>query len=1277
MRAYVVLACVAVGLCLLFASAFAEPAQVNPEDLDNVYKALRGVSATEPLRELQSKEGFLRYVGAPPGAFFVTGATGSKSASAETSARSFLSEHAAAFSVASPRISLEKMREKSDGNRRFVRLSQHYNGLSVFGAEIVVQADPLGGVVSVLSDIMRDTTSLDSGDLSLSPGLDSDAARAAAVAWAVKEHKASAENFTAGDPQRMILDPVVVGREGAVVLVWALAVVTATDTVAPSADMVFVEAQSGAVVFTYPLLHDSKYREIYDALNSTTSPGTLVRQEGDGPSNIRDADLAYTYLGDTYDFYKQVHDRDGIDNKGITMGATVRYCEPGQGCPWQNAGYMTRVPEGTILPFGMLGDHMYFGAGFASAADVTGHELTHGVTSYESQLIYSYQSGALNESLSDMWGEWIELLISKPDQPAALRWLMGEDTPLGAIRSMKDPTLFGDPDRLGSPLYYTGAADNGGVHFNSGVTNKLCYLLTDGDEFNGHSVTGMGIEKAAKLMYELQTNLLTSSSDFKDFYMQLGQGTMNLGYTFEERLNVREAAQAVEIAPTTGEEQIRGFRAIPTYDSSGRPVIALMWGNPTSVNFRRVVLVRDTKKFPMTPSEGMEIYRGAAEKKLDIAVVAGTKYYYTLFADIAGGFPDQRTTSATAGGEPPDFQTEAFDSALTTGVSARNAFDLAFSQILFTPIGAALAPLGESQPASDYSHYAATLKKNVSELPVPRVDDKGAAFDVVLSENGVISITTQAPFEFFGKPYDKLYLASNGYIAFTGVKAGNPENTAPSLATHFAIPRISFLFTNLSPASGGNAWMRRLDDRVVITFENIPQFEPFVFPAANNPNTVQVELFYSGHIRITYMNVTAVTAVCGLSDGQGAALDPATLFPGVRSVPIRTNLSDLPSALSVASLEPVAWQHVDAGELIAFTVRSSAPVGAHGSPVLEAAWDGPGDVPFADNRDGTGTFRWQTTLNDMGTYTLRITATLGTQVAYQDVFLAVGVARPLPTASNLRLRTSNPVEDAGKDRPVSVDSQLTAEYNYSHPLEFTDPEHNAEGATQILWFRNNVLMSAFNNLKTVPPVALKPDDQWFFTVTPWTLEGVEGMPRLSPVVTTLPMPVIMNVALPDDLPPTIMPGDLPLTNLPKAVGPSGGGTTVVLLGKRLANAGSVTFGGIEALSVKTVSDNRLEAVTPAHVPSAVISGSPIAEEVRVTNPYGEGVSREAFTFMGDGSKLTKADVNHDGVVNAVDVQLVIGAILKMSKSTVDADVNRDGKINALDLQVVINTASGK
>ena len=117
---------------------------------------------------------------------------------------------------------------------------------------------------------------------------------------------------------------------------------------------------------------------------------------------------------------------------------------------------------------------------------------------------------------------------------------------------MKNPPFYGQPDRMTHPNYYCGTNDGGGVHTNSGVANKAAYLMTDGDTFNGITVTGLGIPKVARIFYEVQTNLFTSASDYNDLYNALRQACSNLvggasGITSSDCQQVENAVNATEM----------------------------------------------------------------------------------------------------------------------------------------------------------------------------------------------------------------------------------------------------------------------------------------------------------------------------------------------------------------------------------------------------------------------------------------------------------------------------------------------------------------------------------------------------------------------------------------------------------------------------------------------------------------------------------------------------------------------------------------------------------
>lgn len=200
------------------------------------------------------------------------------------------------------------------------------------------------------------------------------------------------------------------------------------------------------------------------------------------------------------------------------------------------------------------GSQMVYGDRLA-ADDVVGHELTHGVTDYTSNLYYYYQSGAINESFSDLWGEFIDLTNGKGNDTAAVRWKIGEDIPAsifgGPLRDMKNPTVDYNPDKMTSFYYVTDSSDNGGVHTNSGVNNKAVFLMTDGGTFNGKTISGLGITKVAKIYYKVQTALLSSGSSYFDLYNALYQGCTSqigtAGITASNCTQVRNATLAVEM----------------------------------------------------------------------------------------------------------------------------------------------------------------------------------------------------------------------------------------------------------------------------------------------------------------------------------------------------------------------------------------------------------------------------------------------------------------------------------------------------------------------------------------------------------------------------------------------------------------------------------------------------------------------------------------------------------------------------------------------------------
>ncbi len=419
----------------------------------------------------------------------------------------YLDSYGSQFGIEDPQNQLQVKEETivpeatRNTARSLVRYQQVHRGVPVMGGEIIVQMDQDNYLLSINGEILPDI------QVETQAVVTSQAAEQSAILSMAKNYQLDIDNFQATKPELWIYDPRILGGAGNPIsrLVWQIEITS--PLLLDLRELVLIDAVSGNLVLNFNQIHTIKQRLVYDHNNipSAYLPGTTpARVEGGAGTGIPDIDLAYDYAGLTYDFYFDVHGRDSIDGHGMSLVNTVRYCPPGGSCPYANAFWNST--------------QMVYGTGYAAADDVVAHELTHGVTEYESGLYYYMQSGAINEAFSDIWGEFVDLTYdtaSDNDDPS-VRWKMGEDIPISAIRDMSNPPAFGDPDKMSSPLYYCSLNDSGGVHTNSGVANKAASLLVDGGNFNGQTISAIGITKTAKIFYEVQTNLFTSASDYQD-----------------------------------------------------------------------------------------------------------------------------------------------------------------------------------------------------------------------------------------------------------------------------------------------------------------------------------------------------------------------------------------------------------------------------------------------------------------------------------------------------------------------------------------------------------------------------------------------------------------------------------------------------------------------------------------------------------------------------------------------------------------------------------------
>jgi len=492
------------------------------------------------------------------------------------------------FGIQNPERDLSEMKKnRSSDGRVTVRYQQTYQGVPVMGGELIVNTNEDGDLYSMSGEVSPDLS------LQTQPTIDSAQAVDAVLQAMAKWYQASAEDFVATEPELWVFDESLLKQsDRPAELVWRLEA-TAKDNALPVRELALVNAEKGNISLHFnqidtawhatgkisgtggsmtaaltpatPAVLGSPLVDTHTANHGTSLPGLLLCNETQptctGGINTH-ADKAHLYALGTYDLYATQHLRDSIDNAGMTIVSTVRY----------RNNYANAFWSGSQMVYGDA-------YGFPLADDVVAHELTHGVTQYESNLFYFYQSGAINESFSDLWGEYYDQTNGQGNDAAGVKWLVGENiTGLGAIRSMKNPPQFGDPDKMTSPYYVTNvpysydyywAPDSGGVHSNSGVNNKAVFLMVDGGAFNGKTVAALGWEKVGAIYYEVQTNLLASGSDYSDLYYALQQACVNLigqhGIVAEDCAQVKKALDAVQM----NSQPLPGFNPDAAYCPAG------------------------------------------------------------------------------------------------------------------------------------------------------------------------------------------------------------------------------------------------------------------------------------------------------------------------------------------------------------------------------------------------------------------------------------------------------------------------------------------------------------------------------------------------------------------------------------------------------------------------------------------------------------------------------------------------------------------------------------
>ena len=451
---------------------------------------------------------------------------------------------------------LETRRSDADTlvtGRTHTRLQQLHRGVPVIGAELSRQTDDIGSTVSIFG------TTYPGIDIDVSPTLSVDDAVAVVAARSGVElgplHPPTLCVFPTGNGFRLAYQASAFSVEGGTAyIIDALdgSILQETDAIQRQSavgsgtgvlgDPKKMSVVSGTGVFTAsdqlrpPSLVTFDMREnlqrTLDFLNGVINLGTSDRATDSDNTWTDSATVdAHAYAGYFYDYYFKRFGRRGLDDNNFRMLSLVH--------PVPRATALSQ-PTSVIGLFYLNafyagGGVMVYGEGLPSnvtaggqrwnylsgALDVVAHELTHGITEYTSRLIYQNESGALNESFSDMMGTAVEFYYQPPGSGLLKAdYLIAEDvvTP-GGIRSMENPAAYGQPDHYSKRAIVPLSTDNGGVHTNSGIPNQVYYLAIEGgtNRTSGLSVQGVGVanrEQIEKTMYRAFAQMMPANATF-------------------------------------------------------------------------------------------------------------------------------------------------------------------------------------------------------------------------------------------------------------------------------------------------------------------------------------------------------------------------------------------------------------------------------------------------------------------------------------------------------------------------------------------------------------------------------------------------------------------------------------------------------------------------------------------------------------------------------------------------------------------------------------------
>ncbi|MGL1935951.1 MAG: M4 family metallopeptidase [Fibrobacterales bacterium] len=567
------------------------------------------------------------------------------------------------------------------------------------------------------------------------------------------------------------------------------------------------------------------------------------------------------------------------------------------------------------------GSGLYFGDGNGTTAnpltvlDIAAHEYGHAITTYSSNLAYSYESGALNESFSDIIGALIEFYAQNDgrheypqSQGGDSDWLIGEDSWVSraALRDMKSPTRFSQPQFYQGPYWYTGSGDNGGVHTNSGVQNYVFYLLAEGGTGvnNGtpYTVTGMGIEQAGEIAMHANMYNLSSNANYADSRDAWILAATSLGYS---SVQVQAAWAAVGIggvAQTSYLEALQDSIAFDTVAIGITDTIAITLRNSgtyattvhsiTSSNSHFSVVDQlpltvpsqgdYSLKIAFTPTVFQQEYgeltiRSNADNNPEIVVNLGGEGMQPPKLVLSKSMVEAMVLSdeiykdsliiTNDGIAPLQYQLDMINTHYAPSNSITQVYPDSWHRP--TPKGGTDSvfgnPIAVSTGGPDAYGYLWEDSDANSGIPFTWQDisGSGVVLDTISTcDDCFQSVPLPFEFELYGDRFSTMHISSNGTVNF-GVGLSSLGNVV--LPSRYAPANlVAGLWDDLVPRISGTIYMEAFTDRVIVQYDSVRQI------GTVNDYTFQMILFKNGSIKYNYLKVEgdAISATVGIQNGM-------------------------------------------------------------------------------------------------------------------------------------------------------------------------------------------------------------------------------------------------------------------------------------------------------------------------------------------------------------------------------------------------------------------------